>query len=117
MYNRAMKRIEKKISKKELKELEKEFGKYLKLTIDIEKEIAFAGQKLHADAEKILLEEGSLQNDIWGGGIDFRDKLIDTTAVMNLRMGLKNDSMEILDPQKREKFVKIVKKLFSELWH
>jgi len=76
-----------------------------------------AGQKLHADAEKILLDKGAKQDSIWGGGINLMDKIIDTTAVMNIRPNLNNDNMEILDSKKREKFVGIVKDKFYYLWH
>lgn len=111
-----MKFIGKLLNKKELEEFRKRYGDYVKLTLDIENEWIVAGGELHADGEKVLLEKGSRQDNIWGGGIDLKDKIIDTTAVLNLRPRLGNDSMEILDSAKREKFVSMVRKYFGKLW-
>lgn len=112
-----MKLIEKPLSKEEIIELKEGFDDYVKITADIESEVIIVGCELHADGERILLEKGSKQDDIWGGGINLKDKIIDTTAVLNLRPRVGNDSMEILDIQKREKFVSIVKRYFDKLWH
>lgn len=100
----------------DIKKLQKQWGNYLKLTVDIENEWVVVGGELHADGEKILLEKGSFQDNIWGGGIDTKNKIIDTTAVLNLRARLGNDSLEILDPEIRGKFIKIAKYYFKELW-
>lgn len=101
----------------EIENLKKIFGDYLKLTIDIERKKLIAGGELHADGEKLLLEKGSRQDDIWGGGINLLNKQIDTTAVLNLRPRLNNDNLEILDSERRKKFIEIVKEFFKELWN
>lgn len=111
-----MKFIDKVLSEKEMRDIKKRFGEYVKLTVDLGKEWIVAGCELHADGEKILLEKGCKQENIWGGGISLKDKIIDTTAVLNLRPSLGNDGMEILDPKTRERFVSIVKKIFGKLW-
>jgi len=83
--------------------------------VDIEEEWVVVGVELHADGEKILLEKGSRQNNIWGGGIDLENKQIDTTAVLNIRPRLDNDNLEILDSIRRKKFIEIIKKYFRKL--
>ena len=103
------------LSQKDLKSLRKTYGSYLKVTVDIAKQILVAGCELHADGEKILLESGSLQDNIWGGGINLITKEIDATAVLNLRPKFQNTSLEILDPQKRQKLIAVVQKMFSNL--
>jgi len=110
-----MKLVESPLSKEELKEIRNQYGNYIKVTVDIEKEIVVLGCELHADGEKILLEKGSSQVDIWGGGIDLESKIIDATAVLNLRPRFENTSIEILDKKRREAFLKIVKRYFNEL--
>lgn len=101
----------------QIKDLKNKFGDYFKLTIDIEEGTIIAGCELHADGEKILLEQGSKQKNIWGGGVDLVNKEIDTTAVLNYRPNLNNKSMEILNPVIRDKFINIVKNIFSVLWN
>ena len=97
----------------EFKKLTEEFGEYIKLVADVNKEILYGGSRLHADIEKILIDSGSLQKDVWGGGIDLNFKTIECSAVANIRSDL-NPSTEILDPIIREKFINIVKKYFPE---
>lgn len=111
-----MKFIDKALTSQEIKDLQNKYGNYLKLTVDIEKEWLIAGGELHADGEEILLEKGSRQDDIWGGGLNLGKKQIDTIAVLNIRPRLNNDNLEILDSVRREKFIKIVKKYFRKLW-
>jgi hypothetical protein len=112
-----MKFFDKILTKQELDEIKKEFGDYVKITADLENKWIVVGCELHADGEKILLEKECKQDNIWGGGINLKDNIIDTTAVLNLRPRLGNDSMEILDTQKRERFVSIVKEYFNIIWH
>ena len=104
-----MKYINKTLSKIDIQGIKKEFGDYVKITADLENKKIVVGCELHADGEKILLEKGGKQGNIWGGGLNLEDKIIDTAAVLNIRSRLGNDSMEILDAQNREKFVSIVK--------
>lgn len=111
-----MRIVEKPLTKASITQIRNKFGEYIKLTTDIDQEIIVVGCRLHADGEKLLLEKGSKQNNIWGGGIDLKNKIIDTAAVLNYRPNLENNSLEILDPIQREKFIKIIKNFFDELW-
>ncbi len=108
--------IEKELSLEELVSLRKKYGDYVKLTVDLKNEKVVAGISLHTDGEKILLEKGGKRDNIWGGGIDFLTKKVSMAAVLNVRPRLGNDSLEILDSKKREKFQKIVEKYFKKLW-
>jgi hypothetical protein len=109
--------VDKTLSLTEIQKIQEEFGDYVKLTIDLENRRVVVGPELHADGEKLFLEKGGKQDNIWGGGIDLKDKIIDTTAVLNLRPRLDNESMEILDPERRAKFIEITKEIFKALWH
>ena len=57
-------------TKEEINKLRELFDVYIKTVIDIKKKICSAGCDRHFDSEKILLEQGSEQKDVWGGGID-----------------------------------------------
>ena len=104
--------LEDKPTEEQLKQLKEEFGDYIKLVVDIKKRIISAGGRLHADCEKILLENGSQQENLWGGGVDVISKKIDCTALTNIRPNQGNDSMEILDANIRGNFFGIVKRFF-----
>lgn len=104
------------VNKQDIDKLANDLGDYIKVTVDLTKEILVAGGELHADGEKILLEKGSRQDYIWGGGVNLNTKEIDTAAVLNLRPRLNNTGLEIMDQKIREKFISVVKKIFAVLW-
>lgn len=105
------------LSKEEIESLKNEFGNYFKITVNIEGGDLVAGCELHADGEVVLLEKGALQDNVWGGGVNFNLKEIDTIAVLNLRPRLKNTGLEIVDNFRKEKFLKVVSNIFQNLWN
>lgn len=89
------------ISLDEIKKIAKEtFGTMAKAVVDIEKEIIAIGGELHADAEAILIQNGSKQENLWGINIFPYKKNKDRyefTALINIRPSIGNRSMEIND--------------------
>lgn len=82
------------------------FGSFVKIVVDVELEILAAGGELHADAEAKLLEQGSLQGNIWGANFyPFKpaDKRLEYTALINIRPRDDNPGMEIISPEIRTK--------------
>jgi hypothetical protein len=107
--------IKEKISEEELKNfLGRPFGDMIKFVVDIEKEIIALGGEMHADAEKVLLENGSEQKNLWGANIyplaDGEDK-IEYVSLINIRPSRNNRSMEIENEEIKSKIKKIVEKL------
>jgi len=105
--------ITKKASVKELEKLTKHFSGYIKVVVDIEKEILAGGVDRHFEEEKSLLETGSKQENLWGGGYDLKTKEIEYNSIINLRPKQNNPSRDILDAGIRNKFAKIIKQLLS----
>ena len=103
--------INKKAAIEQIQKMSEEFDGYIKIVVDIDKEILAGGGKRHFDCEQKLLEEKSKQSSLWGGGIDTETKEIDYNSVINLRPGQNNPSRDILSQTIREKFDKIVKDL------
>lgn len=88
------------------------FGEYIKIVVDIETGAMAIGGEWHADGEKILLENGSKQVDLWGGGLRLINKQIDFNSLINTRPGV-NQSQEILDLKIRARFEELVKTKFT----
>src|SRR3989337_2312135 len=80
------------------------FDVYIKTVIDLKKNICSAGANLHFESEKILLDQGSEQSDIWGGGIDLETKTIDFNSFINIRPTDNNNSNEIQNADIRKKY-------------
>ena len=102
--------IRKRATKKELDNVAKHFKGYVKVVVDLEKEILTAGADRHFDEEKELLARGSKQENLWGGGVDVESKEIDYNSIINLRPSQDNPSRDILSKEIREKIDKIVKR-------
>ena len=102
-------------SRKEIKKLKEIFDSYIKTVIDIRRKVCSAGCDRHFDSERILLESGSSQSDIWGGGIDLETKVIDFNSFINIRPSDKNTGSEIQDAKIREEYEKLTKYFFKEI--
>lgn len=110
-----MKIIKDRISLRELQEMSADkFGNLVKAVVDIEKGIMAVDGDLHADEEAILLENGSLQRNLWGiniypqlSGADF----VEFDSLINLRPSQKNPSRGVDNPEVQKKIIEIVNKL------
>ena len=102
-------------TKDEINKLKELFDIYIKTVIDIERKICSAGADRHFESEKILLDDGSEQSNIWGGGIDIETKIIDCNSFINVRPQDKNTSNEIQDPHLRNKFEDLTKYFFKDV--
>ncbi len=103
--------LKKKATKEELEKMAEDFGgDYIKVVIDVEQEILAGGGERHVDAEQVLLEYGSQQKNLWGGGIDPKTKLIDYNSMINVRASM-NASRDILSEEIRKRFDIIVQSL------
>lgn len=103
-------------TKEEIEKLREVFDTYIKTVIDIDQKICSAGADLHADSEKVLLEQGSKQSDIWGGGIDLEANVIDFNSFINIRPSDNNPSNDIQDPEIRKQYETLTKYFFKEIY-
>jgi len=103
-------------TKEEINKLRECFDVYIKTVIDIQKKICSAGCDRHFESEKILLDSGSHQEDLWGGGIDIETLLIDCNSFINVRPNQNNTSNEIQDQSIRKAYEKLTKYFFGELY-
>lgn len=82
------------------------FEDMVKYVVDLERRVAAVGGELHADGEALLIEKGSDQRDLWGANYypgRGKDGCIEFTALINIRPGQGNRSMEVEDPGVRER--------------
>lgn len=103
-------------TKEEIEKLREQFDVYIKTVIDVEKKLCSAGCDRHFESEKILLEQGSSQSNLWGGSIDIETKIIDYNSFINIRPADNNASNEILDSQIRKKFEDLTKYFFKIIY-
>lgn len=103
-------------TKNEIEKLKKQFDVYIKTVIDVKMKVCSGGADRHFESEKILLEKGSEQSNLWGGGIDLETKLIDSNSFVNIRPSDNNTSNEIQSTEIRSIFEDLTKYFFKEIY-
>ena len=82
------------------------FEDMVKFVVDVRRGIAAVGGELHADAEAVLLEAGSEQQDLWGANYypgRGEEGCIEYTALINIRPAQGNRSMEVEEAAVRDR--------------
>ncbi len=104
--------LKKKATEEEIKKMAEDFGEgYIKVIVDVEQGILAGGGERHFDAEQLLLQKGSKQENLWGGGLDLETKEVDYNSMINIRPAQQNLSRDIMSQEIRTRFESIVKKL------
>lgn len=90
------------------------FGDMVKVVVDVRRRVVAVGGELHADAEALLLEQGSRQTDLWGAnyypGLGV-ERAVEFTALINIRPSQGNRSMQVEDAAVRETIRTIIHEL------
>lgn len=90
------------------------FDNLVKAVVDVKKKVMAVDAGLHADEEKLLLENGSKQTDLWGINIypDRKgEEFIEFDSMINIRPYQGNRTRGVNDPKIREKVINIVNEL------
>lgn len=103
-------------TKDEIEKLREVFDVYIKTVIDIKNRICSAGADRHFESEQILLQQGSKQSDLWGGGIDLETKIIDFNSFINIRPSDNNRDRYIQDTLLQKKFKELSEFFFKEVY-
>lgn len=105
--------ITSKANEETLKKVAEDLAGYIKFVVDIEKKILTAGGLRHFDGEQLLLQNGSKQANLWGGGLDLETGEIDFDSMINIRPNQGNASREILSQGIRQQVEEVVKDLLK----
>ena len=93
------------------------FGDMIKCVADVRRSLLALDADLHADLERLLLEEGSAQEDLWGFNIWVEEEgedFIEFDSLINIRSWQGNPSRDVVDPQIRASIKAIVRQFITE---
>ena len=93
------------------------FGDMIKCVADVDKGLLAIDADLHADLERLLLENSSQQTSLWGFNLypnETGDDFIEYDSLINIRSWQGNPSRDVLDQEVREKIANIVGKFITE---
>jgi len=103
-------------TKEEIEKLNEVYKTYIKTIIDIEQKICSAGMEWHYEGEQLLLQQGSAQSDIWGGGVDLKERIVTYDSLINARSRDGNASNELLDNSLRNRYKELTLYFLKELF-
>ncbi|BAU09754.1 hypothetical protein Npun_AF174 [Leptolyngbya sp. NIES-3755] len=106
--------IQQRATPQQIEEMLAGAGLYIKLAVDIKREILAGGGILHADCERVLLENGSVQTNIWGANWYAINASLDYESLINIRPKQGNRSMNIQDPSICDRILEITHRLLGE---
>lgn len=92
------------------------FEDMVKYVVDVEGGVAAVGGDLHADAEAILLDRGSRQENLWGANYypgRGEAECIEYTSLINIRPSQGNKSMVIEDAEIRQRVAELTFELIG----
>jgi len=102
-----------KIDPEARKKIAEDLKGYIKIVVDVQRKILATGGEKHVDGERLLLEDGSRQEDLWGAGLDLETGEMDFDSLINLRP-TQNRSREILDEEIRKKAESLIQSLLMD---
>ena len=82
---------------------------YIKLAVDVRRGVIAGGGIMHADCEAALLEDGSVQDDVWGADWIPLEEIVEFESLINIRPDRGNRSLRIEDPEIRQRVESVVR--------
>ena len=94
--------LQKPVSREELNHIdERVFGDMIKCMADVRRNLLAIVADLHADLERLLLEDGSDQEDLWGFNLWVEEEgedFVEFDSLINIRARQGNPSRDVLNP-------------------
>ena len=106
------------ISREDLKRIaENTFGDMVKCVADVRRNLIAIDAELHADLERLLLEDGSAQENLWGFNLWVEEEgedFVEFDSLINIRAWQGNPSRDVLNIEARETIKSLVAQFVSE---
>lgn len=93
------------------------FGDMIKAVVDVRRGIMAIGAQLHSDEEAALLDDGSMQGDLWGINLypgESGEEWLEFDSMVNLRPAQGNRSRGVDDDATRSAIRRLVHALVSD---
>ncbi len=88
-----------------------QFGDMVKAVVDVERRVMAIGGELHSDEEALLIEDGSIQANLWGINLypaESEDGWIEFDSMINVRPAQGNRSRNVEDPGLQDRIRQVV---------
>ncbi len=105
--------IRERATREQLEEMLKIWGVFIKIVVDVEREILAGGSEKHYQCEEELLSDGSRQRDLWGADWNPYTQTIYFESIINIRPSQNNRTMIVQSLELRERITKITTTLLG----
>lgn len=85
-------------------------GDYIKVAVDVERGVLAGGGVMHADCKRVLLDDGSRQEDVWGGDWIPDGCRVRFSSLINIRPQQGNRSTEVQSAAVRTSMDSIIRR-------
>lgn len=93
------------------------FGDMIKAVVDVERGVMAIGAELHSDEEAALLDDGSMQADLWGINLypgETGEGWLEFDSMINVRPAQGNRTRGVEDDEARAAVHRVVNTLVSD---
>lgn len=90
-----------------------EIESVIKLAVDVRRGLLAGGGALQADCEQALLQDGSLQEDVWGADWYPDQREVGFESLINIRPRQQNFGLDVKDPVLRKQIEGTVRRLLE----
>lgn len=104
-----------KATEDQMRDMLQALGGYVKLAVDVKRGIRAGGGIMHADCESELLEDGSLQEDVWGADWNPATQSVGYESLINIRPRQGNRSLEVQSEPLKALIADIVQALLKDV--
>jgi len=109
--------IKEKINREELEKIaQQEYVTLVKIAVDTKKEIIALGGEWHSECQEVLIENGSINKNIWGANVTVSAPKKDRVtfhSLINVKPHCGHQQMEIQNADIKEKITQIIDKLIE----
>jgi len=100
-------------SNKQLADMLRTLGDYVKVAVDIDRRCLAGGGAMHADCQRVLLDNGCQNENVWGADWIPDQNALRFASLINVRPAQGNRSTEIQNPHTRAAIESVVKELLA----
>lgn len=88
-------------------------GDYVKVAVDIERGVLAGGGVMHADCQKVLLDDGSRLDAVWGGDWIPDENQVRFSSLINVRPVQGNRSIEVQSLETRQAMESTIRRILA----
>ena len=106
--------LDRKIPPDEFEQAREIYNDYIKTVVDIERNVLAVGGEYHIECEEALIQNGSKQENLYGGGYKVSTKEVEYMAMGNYKPVLGRTTYEIMDGEIRKNLEALTKKYLEQ---